>query len=275
MDLTGYTSLINYYKRNIALIKDVNSMYGLGFYYQFIEKNVEQMETYYFMALKHGDRDSHINYTNKYKKDIALGCIKSMLKLGYYYQYIYVDHHLMIKYYTMAIENGSVEAMNRLGYYFYLKKEYDIMKIYYHMAIEKGHILSMHELGYYYEKIKNYELMQHYYLMSSNDNLVCYYNETGAHLHMNRYTFINYLNRVPLHAVGLDKLVFNYQFQLYDELNPLLRKFIHKVHHDKVLLFEQTNIFSKNVGLIRHGYLSVDMSTKYYMLCKNNIKKKV
>ena len=40
-----------------------------------------------------------------------------------------------VKYYKIAIENGSVSAMNNLGIYYYEKKKYNLSKKYYKMAI--------------------------------------------------------------------------------------------------------------------------------------------
>lgn len=255
--MADYSSMVRYYKNKIKE-GNVNCMYGLGFYYQFVAKNDAKMEKYYFMAIKLGDRDSHINYTNKYNNDY--------LKLGYYYQYINVDLVLMLHYYSMAVNKGCVIAMNALGYYFYRTGNYDEMKLFYEMGAEKGHIASTDELGYYYEKIQDYKQMEHYYLMSNNGNLVRYYDKVGV---IDRYRFIKYLNNVPLKTERLDELVFKFKFELYDELTPMVRKFICKVHEERVVMLEKGK--NVNVSLIHYGYLSVQMSTRFYHYCKENV----
>lgn len=257
VQMGDYSSLITYYKNKINE-GVVYCMYGLGFHYQFINKDDTEMEKYYFMAIKLGDRDSHINYTSKYKHN--------HLKLGEYYQYIKVDETLMIEHYLLAIHEGNIIAMNKLGYYFYLAGNYTEMKMLYEMAAEKGHIESINELGYFYERMKNYNKMEYYYLLTNNVNLISYYNQFGIH---NRNKFIKYLNRVPLDANGLDELVFKFKFELYDELTPMVRRFINKIHENRVVLLEQgKNI---NVNLIRHEYLSVPMATRFYHYCKENV----
>ena len=62
----------------------VNSMYSLGHYYQYKEKDYELMKKYYLIAIKHN-------------------CIDSMFTLGHYYGDVEKDYEQKKIYYLMAI----------------------------------------------------------------------------------------------------------------------------------------------------------------------------
>lgn len=72
----------------------------------------------------------------------------------------------IIKYYTLAVERGSVNSMFNLGHYYYECNEYEKMLKYYLMAIELGDIDTMYDLSIYYQNIKDYDNMRKYYLMA-------------------------------------------------------------------------------------------------------------
>ena len=127
--------------------------YNLGYYYQRIEIDHDQMKKYYLIAINNN-------------------CVHAMHHLGYHYQHIEKDYSQMKKYYLMAIDNNYVNAMNELGYYYRkIEKNYDEMKKYYLMAIDHNDDKAMYKLGcYYYTTEKDYDKMEKYYLMAINSN---------------------------------------------------------------------------------------------------------
>ena len=72
----------------------------------------------------------------------------------------------IIKYYSLAIDRGSINAMFNLGHYYYECNDYDKMLKYYLMAIELGDIDTMYDLSIYYQSIKDFDNMRKYYLMA-------------------------------------------------------------------------------------------------------------
>lgn len=93
---------------------------------------------------------------------------KSLDVLGNYYDsLIHTTEEIkskIIKYYTLSIERGSVNAMFNLGHYFYECNEFDKMLKFYLMAIELGDIDTMYDLSIYYQNIKDFDNMRKYYL---------------------------------------------------------------------------------------------------------------
>lgn len=96
---------------------------------------------------------------------------KALDVLGNYYddsiQYPTEEtNNKIIKYYRLAIERGSVNAMFNLGHYYYECNDYIEMLKYYLMAIEIGDIDTMYDLAIYYQSIKDFDNMRKYYLMA-------------------------------------------------------------------------------------------------------------
>jgi uncharacterized protein len=97
----------------------------------------------------------------EYNSDFVTNIFDNVYELGKYYQKE-KNYDEMKKYYLMAIENGSIEAMRHLRLSF--KCTNNEMKKYYLMAIENGDISAMFNLGLYYQHIeKNYDEMKKYY----------------------------------------------------------------------------------------------------------------
>ncbi len=103
-----------------------------------------------------------------YLMAIEHGSLDAMNSLGCYYDDIEKNYELAVKYYLMAIEHGNVAAMNSLGVYYYdIEKNYELAVKYYLMAIEHGNVDAMDNLCLYYDEVeKNYELAVKYYLMA-------------------------------------------------------------------------------------------------------------
>ena len=125
-------------------------------------------------------KDIKPNY-NEMKKyylmAIDVGSSDAMLTLAHYYHNIEKNCDEMKKYYLMAIDLGNSDAMFNLGrYYHYIEKDYNETKKYYLMAIELGNSNAMNNLGNYYEDIeKDYDKMKKYYLMAielGNDGVI-------------------------------------------------------------------------------------------------------
>lgn len=255
---------------------DIISMYGLGFHYQFHEKNETKMNHYYWMAIQFGDRDSYINYTNYYKNN--------NIKLGYLYQFIKPDSNRMLYHYNKAIDENKVEAMNMLGYYYYTIGHYDKMFYYYSMAIHMGDVTSMNELGYYYERIGDYDKMEICYLMANNtDNLMNYYHNKKIYIHT---TSIR-LHLVKIFNLMSDKhftnnvkeLLFYFIFDINDDITPMLRKKLIIIHGDYVTLLDNyvhntwpvgNSLYIVNAHICYH-FLTIEKATQLYFLQKKLI----
>jgi hypothetical protein len=99
---------------------------------------------------------------------------KSLDVLGNYYDSLQYPteetNNNIIRYYTLAIERGSVNAMFNLGHYYYECNNYKEMLKFYLMAIETGDIDTMYDLAIYYQNIKDFDNMRKYYLMALEES---------------------------------------------------------------------------------------------------------
>jgi TPR repeat protein len=100
----------------------------------------------------------------------------------------------MLKYYLIAIEEGSVASMNNVGLYYENIKDYDNMLKYYLMAIAKDCCIAMFNLGLYYKRHTDYVNMLKYYLMAINKgcpeamcSLAGYYCDQEDYVNMSKY----------------------------------------------------------------------------------------
>ncbi len=129
------------------------------------------------IARTYGNEQKWNEMEENYIKAIKLENVEAMIELADFYSeegfidYSVIDHCRAQKYYKMAIEKGSVEAMRKLGYFYhYIDRncEYNSDKIYqyYSMAIEKGDIESMYLMAQYYKWGQEYEKMEEYFLMA-------------------------------------------------------------------------------------------------------------
>jgi hypothetical protein len=99
------------------------------------------------------DEESMLKYS---LMTIECDCYNSdiLYFIGQYYQ-TEEKYELMEKYYLMGVEIGDLRSIYRLGlYYQENKKDYDLMKIYYLMGVEKGDSNSMNSLACYYEEVE-------------------------------------------------------------------------------------------------------------------------
>jgi hypothetical protein len=153
-DKGDYYHMLKYYE--MAIDKgdiDGNAMCGLGYYYQFMEKNNNNslMKKYYLMAIDNGNDNA-------------------MFNLGYYYHCTEKNVYLMKKYYLMAINRGNICAMLYLGEYYYIKKNYNLMKKYYTMAFDKNN----YTLNFYVNDHGRYYSNRNTMVCIDNDMLIEY-----------------------------------------------------------------------------------------------------
>ena len=136
---------LNNNKRELTTEDGIVYLY-YGEYYNYIEKDVEQMKKYYLLAIDSGNG-------------------KAMYRMAVYYQKE-ENYDEMIKYYLMAIDKNNCMAMNKLAEYYHSLNNYDEMRKYYFMAIERSDVLAMINIAHFYQKNKKYRQMKKYYLMA-------------------------------------------------------------------------------------------------------------
>lgn len=92
-----------------------------------------------------------------------------MYNLGSYYRHQEDDFDKLKLCWTLAAENGHVEAMRELGtFYNEYESNHNLMKKYYLMAIERGDSIAMFNLALYYEDYEHDLKRAHeYYTMAS------------------------------------------------------------------------------------------------------------
>ena len=85
-------------------------------------------------------------------------------------EFKYADKY-RIKYYSICVKKGDIDAMIKLGNIYYKKENYDLMRKYYLMAAEKGSTDALISMATYYRKIeKNYNLMEKYFSIAIEKN---------------------------------------------------------------------------------------------------------
>ena len=149
-NLNDYKSIIKNYSLiiNCELNNEI-SMYHLGRYYQYIEKNYYEMKKYYLMSIKTKKAFININPSSKY----SLQCIESNLSinhtlnsLGCYYLEIEKNYEKMKYYFFEAYKLLNFESLYNLGvYYQFIEKNYEEMKKYYFRAIQIGNKKERHK----------------------------------------------------------------------------------------------------------------------------------
>ncbi len=171
----------NYDLTNVLIV------YSIGFYYQNISINYDEMKKWYLLAVDLNSSDAmhklgyyHCNIEKKYNEmkkwylmAINLNNLASMNNLGIHYTDIEHDYRNMKKYYLMAISyNYSISMFNLGRHYQCVEINYDEMKKWYLMAIDLNNANAMNNLGCYYKDIeKNYDDAKKYFLMAIN---LCY-----------------------------------------------------------------------------------------------------
>ena len=177
-------------------ITDSDSMFAnMGDYCQ---KQIRIEEVYYYSidadGRDHTDEKTQIkNRINEYTElmtqyylmAIEEDSVNAMNKLGRYYQETENNTTLMFKYYLMAVQNSSSYAMRKMAHYFFDEENYDWMKYFYEMAISHGDIKAAYYLGHYYQYYNpNKKLMKKYYLIAI---------ENMSHFYQEQYHSINYI----------------------------------------------------------------------------------
>jgi TPR repeat protein len=158
------------------------SMIFLGDYYMDIGDYI-MMAKYYLMAIEKGDTNAMVklgdyyyhtienDYDTKIKNYLDSSADSSIGKLLVEYTDTVNKYDNMVKYYTMAIEKGNVDAMVRLGDYFQIS-DTGKMSNYYQMAVDAGSVQAMLKMGDYYRETDNYTNMIKYYTMAVSKNNV-------------------------------------------------------------------------------------------------------
>ena len=165
--------LKRYYSIAVEL-KYLKAYYLYGNWYN-RQKKTKKMSEYFTAAIELYLNNDYLELKmeeeeeeeNKYVENIIT---KMMELLGMYYDNFINEteetKEFAIKYYKMAIERHSINAMFNLGHFYYECNDLENMLKYYSMAINFGDIDSMYELSIYYQTQMDFDNMRKYYLMA-------------------------------------------------------------------------------------------------------------
>jgi TPR repeat protein len=132
-----------------------------------------------------------------------------LIMLGVYYQDIVKDYVAMEKYYLMAIDLGSSNAMFNLAHYQSITKNYVAMEKYLLMAIDLGDVNAMFNLGDYHQGVtRNYVAMEKYYLMAIDQG------NSGAMSNLGYYYFRTDINYVKMEKYLLMAIELNNDYAM-------------------------------------------------------------
>jgi hypothetical protein len=92
-----------------------------------------------------------------------------LLYYAFYYDTVRTNPELAKKYYLMAIEKGSIGAMNCFAVWYEKQGDFDNMKKYHLAAIKNNHLDSMYNLALWYGETKDYDNMIKYHLMGAEN----------------------------------------------------------------------------------------------------------
>jgi len=162
-----------YIKRYYLMAIDLNYLRGyylLGLWYSKIDE-LDDMAYYYIKAIDDYKNDRYLkNQTHKniiicekLNEDLV---VKMMEKTAIYFDDEMHDYNNSIKYYEMAVEKNSINAMYNIGRIYYEQGIYNKMLKYLLMGINHQDIDCMYELAIYYQDINDFENMKKYYLMA-------------------------------------------------------------------------------------------------------------
>jgi tetratricopeptide (TPR) repeat protein len=101
------------------------------------EKNYDQAERYYQIAINQGD-------------------VCAIANIGTMYRY-QKKYDMAEQYYLNAIEKGNIIALTNLGLLYYTQKKYDQAERYYLMAVERCELCAPNNLGILYYDQKKYD----------------------------------------------------------------------------------------------------------------------
>ena len=215
-------------------IKEICSKYDIIYN----DKN-EYLSEFILLLFNSNDINNNLNLENDNNK---------FLWISIYYKNIKKDYELMKKYYLMAIELGSVNAIRNLSnYHFKVEKNYDQMKKYYLLAIEKGNDTAMNNLGlYYYETEKDYEQMIKYYQMAI---------ELGSDVSLNNLK--KYFGNNKLKLYKLLKKITNKNELINKEINSLENDKQIIIYNNKINIFKNLNNYKKCALCLEDNMLNI------------------
>ena len=169
--------LKRYYEMAIEM-KLLKAYYLYGNWYN-KHKNYKKMAEYFTIAIEMYLNKEYLEleFTTEKSEDeedeyIENFVTKMMELLGIYYDNFTTENEteetkvLVIKYYKMAIERHSINAMFNLGHFYYECSDYENMFIYYELAVKSRDIDTMYELSIYYQSQLDFDNMMKYYLMA-------------------------------------------------------------------------------------------------------------
>ncbi len=183
--------------------------------------------------------------------------------IGYYYQFIDINHDLMKKYHLAAIELNNIISMHYMGFYYqYNEKNYDLMKKYYMMAIELNNSHTMVQLASYYKFIeRNYVQMEKYYLKAAKLNNVCAMNELGNYYKQKKkYTLMKEYYLMAIRLGNPEAMADLADYYYVYERNYILMKEYY------LMAIKLNNKYAMyNLGYF-HNYCNIDydLMKKYY-----------
>jgi tetratricopeptide (TPR) repeat protein len=157
-----YANMIKYFTISIDENCD-QSMCELANYYKYIEQDYEQMKIYYHRSIS-------INNDN----------LESIYELGLYYKNFSQNSSEAIKYLSIVAEKNYLNSNFELAEHYEKEENYKQMEKHYRIAILNGCVNSMFKLGLYHKNItKKFKLMKKYFEMSIECNYTISLGEYG------------------------------------------------------------------------------------------------
>lgn len=151
----NYEQMEFYYKKSIEIANDASSMYWLADYYSTIE-DYESMLIYLAMSIAIS--------TNNHRG-------KCLFRMAWYYDTISRDIEKAQLYYNMTIDHVKCpRAMYNMAVLYEEVSDYENMLRYYSMAVEEGCMDSAKELASHYHKTCDYDNAMKYYIMMIEDS---------------------------------------------------------------------------------------------------------
>lgn len=238
-------------------------------YYSIVKHNLSIAIEDYMMAFrKYGTGDVSIDLTSNF-----IQAKKNYKNLA--------------EHYDTAIENGYVDAINRMAnYYKYIEKD-DVNSVkYYLMAIDHGDVFAMYNLACHYEEINNFEDAIKYYLMAIDhgsgaalEKLFAHYKNRGDIILglklciendslIDRKKIINEINKIWIATLDAKQnkcfmeILSGFEFMPDDEIPTLLRTFskLLKENVDVMKLHFEYTIQGKGFNEAKNDF--IDMLTK-------------
>lgn len=151
---------------------------------EYIHKHLKENGFHYVdLVNEHLPEEYVLNVHNLFSKGIE-DVVQNGVVLTYYGLYYKIQGNdvKVVKYYSMAIKLGGINAMHNLALH-YSKHNHDLTVKYYLMAIDHNSVSSMYNLACYFHERNDYENAKKYYLMAVSHNhsdainnlAACYY----------------------------------------------------------------------------------------------------